>query len=167
MTSNKEYITSQYDHLIDQSKDGRTYQETIELITDRMAEKFVNTHVSGLDVPELIYDSVRFHVQTMRSGRRQSLKNLFNDLGDKKDFPDGSWEHDNAHKRLTESIGKSFPLGTDDGIDKVLGMWTITDVYNAVESRRENLARQRQAFKQFDVAAERAIRAIKEGVTWA
>lgn len=168
MSDNRTEIIYRYDSLIIGSNSkGMTYQEAIDAITAEKVDRFSGSLISGLDVHELIYDSVRYHVQTTRAGRRQSLKDLFNDLGDKMDYPDGAKEQNKAHNRLIKNFGRGFPLGSADGKDKVLGLWTVDDVYEAIESRADNVARQRAAFVNFDRAANRAIAALKSGVEWA
>lgn len=164
---NKEKIIDDYDDLAYESREaGVSYQAIITALTDQYAGEFQNTTVSGLDVPELIYDSIRFHVQTTRSARRQSLKDLFDCLGDKLEAAPGSKEYVRADRRLRANVTRAYPLGAEDGKDKALGMWSVDDVKNSVKSREENLKRQRAAVRQFNIAADRAINAIRRGVSW-
>lgn len=164
---NKEKIINDYDDLAYESREGGvSYQSIITALTDDYAGKFKNTTVSGLDVPELIYDSIRFHVQTTRNSRRQDLKRMFEALGDKLESPAGSKPYVAAERRLRANVQRAFPLGDETGTDKALGMWAIDDVKNAKKSREENLAKQRIATEQFNAAADRAIDAIGKGVRW-
>lgn len=164
---NKEKIIDDYDDLAYESREGGvSYQAIIATLTDHYAGKFQNTTVSGLDVPELIYDSVRFHVQATRSARRQSLKDLFDCLGDKLEAEPGSKEYVRADRRLRANVERAYPLGAEDGKDKTLGMWSVDDVKNSVKSREDNLKKQRLAVRQFTDAAGRAITAIQRGVSW-
>ena len=165
---NKEKIIDRYDELAYEAREGGvSYRELIVFMEDEFATEYAGTSVSGLDVPELIYDSIRFHVQTARGTRRQSLKDLFDCLGDKLDNPKGSKEYTRADARLRSHFGRAYPLGAEDGRDKVLGLWTVDDVKNSVKSRRENLKKQKIAVQQFENAAGRAVQAIKQGVSWA
>lgn len=164
---NKEKIIDDYDRLAYESREsGVSYQSIITTLTDQYAGEYQNTTVSGLDVPELIYDSIRFHVQTTRNSRRQDLKKMFEALGDKLESPVGSKPYVAAERRLRANVGRAFPLGDEDGTDKTLGMWAIDDVKNAKKSREDNLAKQRIATEQFNTAADRAINAIERGVFW-
>ena len=164
---NKEKIIDDYDDLAYESREaGVSYQAIITTLTDRYTGKFKNTTVSGLDVPELIYDSVRFHVQTTRGARRQSLKDLFDCLGDKLEAAPGSKEYVRADRRLRANVTRAYPLGAEDGKDKALGMWSVDDIKNSVKSREENLKKQRAAVNQFNMAATRAVAAIRGGVRW-
>lgn len=164
---NKDRIINDYDDMAYESREaGVSYQAIITVLTDKYAKEFQNTTVSGLDVPELIYDSIRFHVQTTRGARRQSLKDMFDCLGDKLDAEPGSKEYERAHRRLTVNIDRAFPLGVEEGTDKALGMWAVDDVKNSIKSREDNLKKQRAAVSQFNLAADRAINAIKNGVDW-
>ena len=164
---NKEKIINDYDDLAYESREGGvSYQAIITTLTDRYAGKFQNTTVSGLDVPELIYDSIRFHVQATRGARRQSLKDLFDCLGDKLEAAPGSKEYVRADRRLRANVTRAYPLGAEDGKDKALGMWSVDDIKNSVKSREDNLKKQRAAVTQFNMAATRAVAAIRGGVSW-
>lgn len=164
---NKETIIAKYDDTVYESREGgASYRGVVTSVSDVFGTKYLNTTVSGLDVPELVYDSVRYHVQAARSYRRQALRDLFDDLGDKMDNPVGTKQHTRASNRLALNFGRAFPLGADEGTDKSLGFWAVDDVKNAVASREENLKKQRASLNLFNSAADRAIRAIKEGVSW-
>lgn len=164
---NKEAIIERYDDLVYESREaGVSYQGIVQSVTDEFAAKFHNTTVSGLDVPELVYDSVRYHVQAARSYRRQALRDLFDDLGDKLEHAPGTKQHTRASRRLTINFERAFPLGAEEGTDKCLGMWRVDDVKNAITSREDNLKKQRASLNLFNSAAQRAIRAMKEGVSW-
>ena len=164
---NKETIIARYDQAVKKTKAaGISYQIVIADLEAEFAEDFEDHSIRGLDVPELIADSVRYHIQSERSYRRQNLKKMFAALGDKMDYPPESREYKAAVKRLSQNFGKAYPLGVEDGKDKTLGQWYIEDVENSKKSRSENLAKQRAAVKQFSYEANRALRAISEGVGW-
>lgn len=164
---NKDQIIDKYDDVVYEAREcGVAYQGVMTAISDQFAASFKGYAISGLDVPELVYDSVRFHVQAARSYRRQALRELFDDLGDKLEFPNGSKQYQRASRRLEANIGRAFPLGAEEGTDKTLYFWAVDDVKNAVASREENLKKQKASLRLFSSAANRAIRAIREGVTW-
>lgn len=170
--TNREEIINSYDSLVYESREGGVpYQSIITAVTDKFVGRYKRNSVSipaesQLDVPELIYDSVRFHIQQTRGQRRQYLKDVFDDLGDKAEYPVGSKPHEAAKRRLIVNFERAFPLGTDEGTDKALGAWHLPDVYRAIESRRENVAKQQAALEQFEAAAARAVRAIEKGEWW-
>lgn len=170
--SNREEIVYSYDVMVEKSAEtGLSYQDAITVLTDKFVAKHKRGSVeipepSTLDVPELIYDSVRFHVQQTRQQRRQYLKDVFDDIGDKHEFPAGHKAHEAAKRRLIRNFSRAFPLGVDEGKDKALGMWHIPDVLNAIDSRRENLQKQKAALELFEASAARAVRALKEGEWW-
>lgn len=166
--TNRERILDKYDDLVYESREaGFNYQHGITYINDMLAAEWEGNAVSGLDIPDLIFTSVRYHVQSARGARRQSLKDLFEDLADKAEFPAGTREHDAAARRLEANFHRAFPLGADEGIDKALGMWAVHDVEAAIGSRAENVKKQQIALAQFEAAARRAIRALEEGESWA
>lgn len=166
--TNRESIIDSYDDFVWETREaGVSYYHAVDALTAERADKFAGHSLSGLDVPELIYDSVRLHIQTTRSNRRQNLRDLFDDLGDKRDFPEGTKQYVAATRRLEANFARAFPLGVDAGTDKALGMWSIDDVRVSMESRRENVKRQQMALRNFEAAAGRAITALREGVTWA
>lgn len=170
--TNREEIIHSYDKLVHESREGGVgYQNIITAVTDKFVSRWNRNSVSipaksSLDVPELIYDSVRFHIQQTRGQRRQYLKDVFNDIGDKAEYPAGSKPHESAKRRLIVNFERAFPLGNDEGRDKALGMWQVSDVWGAVESRRENVKKQQIALEQFEEAAVRAVRAIEKGEWW-
>ena len=166
--TNRERILDKYDALVYESREaGFNYQHGITYINDMLAAEWAGHTVEGLDVPDLIFTSVRYHVQSARGTRRQTLKDRFEDLADKAEFPPGTREHDAAVRRLEANFHRAFPLGADEGVDKALGMWGVRDIQAAVWSRAENLKKQQIAMSQFEDAAHRAIRALEEGEAWA
>ena len=166
--TNRERILEQYDALVYESREaGFNYQHGITYINDMLAAEWEGNAVSGLDIQDLIFTSVRYHVQSARGARRQSLKDLFEDLADKAEYPAGTREHDAAVRRLEANFHRAFPLGADEGIDKALGMWAVHDVKAAITSRLENVKKQQIALAQFEAAARRAMRALEEGESWA
>lgn len=170
--SNRDEIVKSYDEYVTESREtGVSYQDLIMVITDEFIAKHNRGSVSipetsSLSVDELIYDSVRFHVQQTRQQRRQYLKDVFEDIGDKHEFPPGHKAHEAAKRRLIRNFSRAFPLGVDEGKDKALGMWHIPDVERSIESRRENLQKQRAALELFEASAARAVRALGEGESW-
>ena len=164
MNFNKARIIREYDMSVQATRQfGVSSRKVAEELADLYVGEWAGTTVSGLNVEELIRDSVRFHVSSTRASRKQSLRGVFEALGDLMDYPEHSDEHDKAKRRIINNWGRAFPLGVEEGTDKTLSMWSPDDVVAAVEARRENAQRQVASYNLFKTQADRAIRAMESG----
>ncbi len=149
MTTAEEWMLTRYDRMVAESgDDGLTVKEA----QSRLAEEYQTAVESGVvDRPEddLFAEGKGIFDRIIRPARQQRKNTLQKDM----EYMTAALNGETILGGQDPALHLAYPLGTSDGRDKVLSLWTREDWRNASMTRYRNAAEVTAAAQIFEEQA--------------